>query len=188
MADENLNEPEEIDAVNGEDAVADEADTSAENDTPKELTMEEKLAAAEAKAAENLEGWQRALAEFDNARKRFQKGRIDARANAMVDIAEQLLPVLDDFDLAFGNVPEEISESEWFGGVELIPRKMFGILEKIGISRVGSVGEPFDPNVHNAIMREDSAEYETDTVIREFQGGYKIGDRVIRPAIVVVAS
>ena len=186
MADENLNESEEIEM----DAVADQVEESAEtvDETPPEPTIEEKLAAAEAKAAENLEGWQRARAEFDNARKRFQKGRLEARTNAMVNIAEQLLPVLDDFDLAFGNVPDEVAESEWFGGLELIPRKMFGILEKIGIERVGSVGEAFDPNFHNAIMREDSAEYETDTVIREFQGGYKIGDRVIRPAIVVVAS
>ena len=186
-----MNEPEEMDAANGEEMAAGEAasDEGAEADeTPKELTIEEKLAAAEAKAKEHLEGWQRARAEFDNARKRFQKGRIEARTNAKVDIAEQLLPVLDDFDLAFGNVPEEVSETEWYGGLELIPRKLTGILEKIGIERIGTVGEPFDPNFHNAIMREDSAEYETDTVIREFQGGYKIGDRVIRPAIVVVAS
>ncbi|MGB1251627.1 MAG: nucleotide exchange factor GrpE [Candidatus Promineifilaceae bacterium] len=198
MADETLNEAEEMDAVNGEENVAEEANSadSAESnapeteddDTPKVLTVEEKLAAAEAQAAENLEGWQRARAEFDNARKRFQKARVEARTNAKVDIAEQLLPVLDDFDLAFGNTPEEIRETEWFGGVGLIPRKMAGILEKIGIQRIGTIGEPFDPNFHNAIMREDSAEYDTDTVIREFQGGYKIGDRVIRPAIVVVAS
>lgn len=219
MADEHLNETEELEtptaqeasaeeviaeqatteaqangaSANGaaENVVADDAETvSAETEpsAPKELTIEEKLAAAEAKAAENLEGWQRARAEFDNARKRFQKSRVEARTNALVDIAEQLLPVLDDFDLAFGNVPEEIAESEWFGGLELIPRKLNAILEKIGIQRIGTVGEPFDPNVHNAIMREDSAEFSTDIVIREFQGGYKIGERVIRPAIVVVAS
>ena len=194
MADENLNE-EELDAVQDEAVVEESAEqassddsASVEEEAPKELTIEEKLAAAEAKAAENLEGWQRARAEFDNARKRYQKGRVEARQNALVEIAEKLMPVLDDFDLAFGNVPEEVGETEWFGGLELIPRKMGGILEKIGIERIGTVGEPFDPNFHNAIMREDSAEFETDTVIREFQGGYKIGDRVIRPAIVVVAS
>ena len=96
------------------------------------------------------------------------------------------------------NLPDRQNFNEMKGGLasqkdELVKAedtfaRLKAELEKIGIERIGTVGEPFDPNFHNAIMREDSAEYETDTVIREFQGGYKIGDRVIRPAIVVVAS
>ncbi len=175
------------DGVVGPDSA--ETDTkSDESEEVKELTIEEQLAAAEAKSAENLEGWQRARAELSNARKRFDQQKALARTNALVEIAEKLLPVIDDFDLAFASVPEEISETEWYGGVELIPRKFGTILEKINIQRVESVGQPFDPNVHNAIMREASEEHETDTVIKEFQAGYKIGDRIIRPAVVVVAE
>jgi molecular chaperone GrpE len=61
-------------------------------------------------------------------------------------------------------------------------------LEGIGIERVEAVGQPFDPNMHNAIMQEESAEHESDIVIKEFQAGYKIGERVVRPAVVVVAA
>lgn len=152
------------------------------------LTLEEQLAAALAKSAENLDGWQRARAEFTNARKRFDTQKIMARTNALIEIAEKLLPVIDDFDLAFANVPEEISETEWFSGVEMIPRKFTTLLENINIERIVSVGEPFDPNIHNALMREASDKHESDTIIKEYQAGFKIGDRVIRPALVVVAE
>lgn len=153
-----------------------------------EPTLEERLAAAEAKAAENLEGWQRARAEFANARKRFEKLQSDAWTNAAVEIASHLLPVLDDFDLAMANVPEEIAQSEWYGGLRLVPRKLEAILERINIERIPAVGAQFDPHLHNAIMREPSDDFETDTVLRQFQAGYRIGDRVIRPAVVVVAA
>lgn len=153
-----------------------------------EPTLEERLAAAEARAAENLEGWQRARAEFANARKRFEKLQSEAWTNAAVEIASQLLPVLDDFDLALANVPDDIAQSEWYGGLQLVPRKLETILERINIERIAAVGQPFDPHLHNAIMREPSDEYATDTVLRQFQAGYRIGERVIRPAVVVVAA
>ncbi|HFC11808.1 MAG TPA: nucleotide exchange factor GrpE [Anaerolineae bacterium] len=167
--------------VNEEGVTANSAE-----DTP--LTLEEQLADALAQSAENLEGWQRARAEFTNARKRFDQQKIAARTNALVEIAEKLLPVIDDFDLAFANVPEEVRETDWFSGVELIPRKFTTILENLNIERIASVGEPFDPNIHNALMREASDKYQSDTVIKEYQAGFKIGDRIIRPALVVVAE
>lgn len=187
MSEETVKEPIE-DVVDA--AVADSAETApaADETEEKTLTIEEQLAAAEAKSAENLEGWQRARAELANARKRFDQQKALARTNALVEIAEKLLPVIDDFDLAFANVPEDVSSTEWYGGLELIPRKFGTILEKINIERIESVGQPFDPNFHSAIMREAAEETETDTVIKEFQAGYKIGDRVIRPALVVVAE
>ncbi len=178
-----------------QDAVADaaaeavaEAEAEVIEEEVRELTLEEQLEAALQSSAENLEGWQRARAEFANARKRFDQQKIAARTNALVEIAEQLLPVIDDFDLAFANVPEDITSTEWFGGVELIPRKFATILEKINIERIEAVGQPFDPNLHNAIMREASDDYPADTIIKEFQAGFKIGDRVVRPSVVAVAE
>ena len=183
MSEETIKEQEEMEAV--EAAMTDSADESTVQAEP---TLEERLAEAEAKAQENLDGWQRARAEFANARKRFDKQRIDARMNALVEMAGKLLPVIDDFDLAFQNVPADIAESDWYGGLELIPRKLNTILEGIGIERIDAVGQPFDPNLHNAIMQEESAEHDSDTIIREFQAGYKIGERVVRPSVVVVAA
>ena len=187
MSDEQMNDSAEIKEEILAAAEASE-ETPDEPEEVKELTVEEQLAEANAKSAENLEGWQRARAELANARKRFEQQKIMARTNALVEISEKLLPVIDDFDLAFANVPEGITETEWYSGVELIPRKFGTILEKINIERIDSVGQMFDPNVHNAIMREASKEHETDMVIKEFQAGYKIGDRVIRPAMVAVAA
>ena len=189
MSDENIKEEqvedEVVDAVEADSA---EIPTPETEEPPRELTLEEQLEQAQQQSAENLEGWQRARAEFANARKRFDQQKTAARTNALVEIAEQLLPVIDDFDLAFKEVPEEISSTDWYGGVGLIPKKFSTILEKINIERIESVGHPFDPTMHNAIMREASEEFESNTVIREFQGGFKIGERVIRPAVVVVSE
>lgn len=184
MSDETIKDEEQLEAVEAATTDSVEEEIVAEA----EPTLEEQLAAAEAKAKENLDGWQRARAEFANARKRFEKQRLDARMNALVEMAGKLLPVIDDFDLAFQNVPDEIAESDWYGGLELIPRKLNTILEGIGIERIEAMGQPFDPNLHNAIMQEESADHESDTVIKEFQAGYKIGERVVRPSVVVVAA
>jgi molecular chaperone GrpE len=153
-----------------------------------ELSLEEQLAEAEAKAAEYLEGWQRARAEFSNARKRLDRERAEARHSATVQMTSKLLPVLDDFELALENVPDEIAKHDWFEGVALIHRKLRSILEGAGIERIEAVGEPFDPNYHEAVLQEQSDEYESGIVIRELQPGYRLEDRIIRPAMVVVAA
>lgn len=152
------------------------------------LSLEEQLAAAEAQAAEYLEGWQRARAEFANARKRLEKSRAEARRNATVEVVRKLLPILDDFARALDNVPETIAEDSWFEGVALVYRKLQGILEEENIERIEAVGAPFDPNFHEAVLQEESDKYESGIVIKELQAGYRLGERVIRPAMVVVAA
>ena len=95
---------------------------------------------------------------------------------------------MDDFDRALQNVPEDIAENSWFEGLGGVMRKMDRILEGINAERIPSVGETFDPNVHEALSTEPSDEYESGVVSRELQGGYRIGERVIRPALVYVAE
>lgn len=151
-------------------------------------TVEAQLAAAQAEAAKNLDGWQRALADLANARKRFDKQSKMAYTNATAEVIGKLLPVIDDLDRAMVNVPEELVENSWFEGLSGIFRKLNNILEGIQVERIAAVGELFDPNCHEAIMQEDSDEHESGCVIRELQAGYRIGERVIRPALVVVAS
>ena len=153
-----------------------------------ELTLEQKLEKAETEAAEYLEGWQRARAEFANARKRLERQRVDARRNATVEVVSKLLPILDDFDRALENVPGEISDHDWFEGVALVHRKLRSILETLGIERIEAVGQPFDPNFHEAVLREESDQYESGIVIKELQPGYRLEERVIRPSMVVVAG
>ncbi len=171
-----------------EDGTEETAVADTETPVEKEPTLEEQLAAAREEAAKNLDGWLRAQAEFANARKRFEKQRADVFNNATADVITNLLPVIDDFQRATETVPETISSDPWFEGILLVQRKLNSILETFNVTTIEAVGQPFDPNLHEAIMQEESNEYESNTVTRELQKGYKLGDRVIRPAMVYVAA
>lgn len=190
VAEETTPEAGDGETATPDDAQASEADTVVEEGQEKEeeVSLEDKLAAAEAQAAEYLDGWQRARAEFANARKRLEKSRIEARRNATVEVIGRLLPVLDDFGRALENVPEAIAKDDWFEGIALVHRKLTGILEEENIERIEAVGAPFDPNFHEAVMQEESEEYESGVVIKELQSGYRLEERVIRPAMVIVAA
>ncbi|MFQ5418898.1 MAG: nucleotide exchange factor GrpE [Anaerolineae bacterium] len=165
-----------------------EADT--ETAVPEEapLTLEEQLAAAQAEAAHNLDGWQRAQADLANARKRFEKQQIEIYGRTLADVVGKLLPALDDFERALENVPGEIADHSWFDGVALVQRKLLTLLESLNVKPIEAVGQPFDPNFHEAVMQEPSDEFESGVVARELQKGYQIGDRVIRPSLVNVAE
>ncbi|MDX1664816.1 MAG: nucleotide exchange factor GrpE [Candidatus Promineifilaceae bacterium] len=153
-----------------------------------EQTLAARLQEAQRQAGEYLEGWQRARAEFANARRRMEKERTEARRNATVEVIAKLLPILDDFERALNNAPEDVVDSGWLEGMALIKRKLNKILESEQIERIETVGQPFDPNFHEAVMQRETDEAESGTVIEELQAGYRLDDRVIRPAMVVVAS
>jgi molecular chaperone GrpE len=153
-----------------------------------ELTLEEQLAAAQEKAAEYLDGWQRARAEFANARKRLEKQKAEAYKNAAVDHAAKLLPILDDFDRALTNVPAEIAADSWYEGIQLVRRKFQSIMEGLKVEAIEAVGQPFDPNLHEALSLKEADGVESGIVIEELLVGYRLGDRVIRPSLVNVAA
>lgn len=157
-------------------------------ETEAEPTCEELLIAAQEEAAKNLDGWMRSQAEFANARKRMDKQRIEIQIRATTDMITRLLPVIDDFERAFDNVPDTIHENSWFEGIELVNRKLVGILEGLNVQPIEAVGQPFDPNYHEAIAQAPSDEFESGYVIAELQKGYKMGDRIIRPSLVNVAE
>lgn len=160
-----------------------------DQETPSEPTLEEQLSAAQAEAAKNLEGWQRAAADLANYKKRqaeqVQRLRVDITAN----IIREILPVLDDLDLAFQNVPDTLSEQEasWVEGFKLVQRKLLKILENNNIQPIDTDGE-FDPNLHEAVTHESSPDHETNAIIAEVRKGYTIDNRVLRPALVRVAQ
>lgn len=159
-----------------------------ENGQTATLSLEDELTAAREEAAKNLDGWQRALADLSNARKRFDKQTQQAYTNATVEVVSKLLPIMDDFDRAIESVPANIAQDPWFEGLSGVMRKLNRILESIDAERIPAVDHPFDPNYHEALSMEPSPNHESGTVIRELQGGYRIGERVIRPALVVVAQ
>jgi molecular chaperone GrpE len=153
-----------------------------------EPDLEQQLIIAKEQAAEYLDGWQRARAEFANARKRLERGRTEAYRNATVDFARKLLPALDDFERASDNVPEEIAEDSWYDGMLLIQRKLEAVLEDLHVERIEAVGQEFDPNFHEALTLKQKEDVESGVVIEELQVGYRIGDQVIRPTLVNVAA
>jgi molecular chaperone GrpE len=126
----------------------------------------------------------RMQAEFDNARKRAAKEQQDFRDYALVDTIKTIIPVLDSFDRALQTSPEK---SEFHSGVELIHKQLVDALTKLGVKPVSAKGEQFDPRYHEAIEMIDTHDVEDQQVIEELQRGYKLKDRLLRPAMVKVA-
>lgn len=126
----------------------------------------------------------RTQADFDNARKRAAKEQADFRDYALADTIKNLIPVLDSFDRALKTSPEK---SEFHLGVELIHRQLQDALAKIGVQPISAAGQQFDPRYHEAIEMVDTENAKDNEVIEELQRGYKLKDRLLRPAMVRVA-
>ena len=141
-------------------------------------------------AAQYLDALQRERAAFINYRRRVEQERAETAQYATAQFLKKLLPVVDDFDRALAAIPEsERKGHKWVEGVELIARKLHNVLEQEGVQPIEAQGQPFDPNIHEAVAFEDAAEQgdeHVDTVSEVFQKGYKLHDRVLRPAMVKV--
>ena len=183
-------EAEENQVVESKETESDSEENKLSDDdsAEPESSLEEQLAEAHEKAAEYLDGWQRARAEFANARKRLERDRAEAYQNASVDFARRLLPAIDDFERATENVPESIAEDSWYQGMLMIQRKLESLLENLKVERIQAIGEEFDPNFHEALQMKEQEGTESGIVIEELQTGYRIGEKVIRPALVNVAA
>jgi molecular chaperone GrpE len=136
---------------------------------------------------ENVAALQRMAADFANYRKRTDAERVEFARFAKADLIAKLLDVLDAYDRALATIPEELKGSPWVEGMWLIERKLRQILEAEGLSSIDSLGQPFDPYLHEAVAHIESDAPE-GTVINEHQKAYRLHDRVIRPAMVTVAK
>ncbi len=167
-----------------------EASASAETapEPPDGLNLMAVLIEAQQQAKANEDGWQRARAEFANYKKRTERERSELFQRAALDILKALLPIIDDFDRAFESVPEGLREDPWLGGVSMIQRKFLTLLEQYEVEAMDPTGQAFDPNLHQAIGLEESDEVESGHVIETLQKGYCAGDKVLRLALVKVAS
>ena len=148
----------------------------------------EEVAAARKESQQNLEGWQRQLAEFQNYKKRVDREVKDSYQNASVDLLTKLLPIIDDFERALANVPSDLDGNVWVNGMNLIQRKFNKVLEDYGVTAIDPKGQPFDPNLHQAIGADENTEYESGYVTATMQKGYISGERVLRPALVKIAK
>ena len=128
-------------------------------------------------------------ADFDNFRKRTLKEKENLASSAKGDFVKALLPVLDNFDLAEKNIKGSTEgEEKILTGYQNMHKQLMEILSSQGLQVVAGVGEPFDPNDHEAIMREENDEMDEDTIIEEFRKGYKIGSSLIRASMVKVST
>lgn len=150
--------------------------------------LPDEMAQLSAQAAEYLDGWQRARAELANYKKRVEKERKAAYVRAAGDILTQQLDVLDDLERALEDRPTEGDPAIWADGIELVRRKVLALLENHDVETINAVGQPFDPNFHEAISHEDTDEARPGHVIDVVKQGYRMGDRVLRPALVRVAK
>jgi molecular chaperone GrpE len=156
-----------------------------QTDIPDTTTLEKELAEAKKKADEYLSNWQRSQADFSNYRRRMTQEQQDRLINANASLFCDILPVLDDLELAINHIPEEHARSKWVEGVRLVERKFKSILEKQGIKPICALGMAFDPALHEAIKQEKGPE---GAVIAEVQKGYTLNGKLIRPSRVIVGS
>ena len=151
----------------------------------KPASLEEQLVAAKVDAEKYLNNWHRAEADFQNYKKRTDQERDELRRFGNVSIIINLLPVLDDFERAFASLDSHLAGLSWFDGILLIYRKLRQLLENAGVTQIETEGQSFDPRFHEAVAHVDGEE---GKVISEVQRGYKLHDRVLRPAMVVVGK
>lgn len=171
-------------ALQNSEAVDKETSDSA---TPEALA--EKLAATQRTAEENWDKLLRVQAEMDNLRRRTEKELQNAHKYALERFARELLPVVDSLELgiqaATADVPEVVTLRE---GSDLTLKQLLGALEKFGVVQIDPQGQKFNPDLHQAISMTPTAEVEPNTIIKVFQKGYQLNDRLLRPAMVVIAQ
>ena len=159
---------------------------AADEGAAEEAEAGEDKAAEEEKKAEEQESerYMRLMAEFQNFKRRAAREKSDIHAYANEKIIGELLPVLDNFERALDTKSEDVEG--YAKGMELIFTQLRTALEHAGLAEIPAMGEEFDPNVHNAVMTEDSEEIEDNHISKVLQKGYKLNDKVIRPSMVAV--
>jgi molecular chaperone GrpE len=148
--------------------------------------MEAKIAELESALAEAKDRHLRLAADFDNYKKRARQEQLETIQHASAELIGRLLPGLDALHDALAHKPDDVDEA-WVKGVELSVRKLEEALGAHGLEAIHSVGAHFDPKLHEAIGHEESSEHPEDTVVSELRRGYRIRDKVVRPALVRVA-
>jgi molecular chaperone GrpE len=165
-----------------------ELDTSPQKLAAELDELRQQVIKAEQEAAENKAGWQRTAADFQNYKRRTEQEREATLGLANDLLLAKLLVIADDFDRAIANMPAELAGMGWVDGIAAIDRKLRGLLDSEGLTPIEAVGQPFDPHQHEAVTQETTTNVPEGTVTKELQRGYRVRDRVLRPAMVAVAK
>lgn len=159
------------------------------NDTPAdEATGEETLTALQGDLDRMRDQALRAQADLDNYRKRATREREDAVKYASMSFLERLIPILDNFDLGLNAARGDAQAGAIVSGLDMVARQFQDFLASSGVEVIDAEGKPFDPHIHEALAQEESTEVEEGTVIRQMRRGFKLKDRLIRPANVIVSK
>lgn len=150
--------------------------------------LQSELEEAQQRINDLQDRWHRAQADIANLRRRTEQERGEMEKFASMMLVAELLPVLDNFERALSTIPGNLAMLTWIQGVMLIERHFGAILEHQGLQPIDSVGKPFNPQLHEAINEIHTADHPAGTVVQEYQKGYTMHDRVIRPALVEVAA
>lgn len=181
------------DAVETEEMLEETAEEIAEEIAEETVEAEteepDELALAKEKADEYLDQLRRSMAEFDNFKKRTQKEKEQTYSMAAAETVGAFLPLVDNLERAYASAQKEETDPKAFmEGMGGILKQVEEILKSLSVSAIPAVGEPFDPNVHNAVMHVEDDSLGENTVAEEFQKGYQLKDRVIRHSMVKVAN
>jgi len=169
-----------------EDAAQAAAGAPATQDEPNDIDgWRARLAEETAKAQSYLSSWQRAAADYQNLKRRMEQERSEVGRLANASLVINLLPLIDDLERALRTVDTNLAGLTWIDGIWLIYRKFQAILENAGVKEIPAEGQSFDPNVHEAIGEAPGEEHKVVSVV---QKGYALGDRVVRPAMVIVGK
>jgi molecular chaperone GrpE len=181
------NEREELATANGDEAAGEEPAAPAPAEPAAAEPKEDELAAAMRERDEYLDLAKRTQADFENYKKRAAKDMTAAGARARIGVIREILPVIDNLERALGVAPQGDGDA-FVEGVRLVYRELEGALARAGVQAIEPKGDPFDPNVHEALSMQPQEGAESGTVLDVIEKGYRTSDTVIRPARVVVAS
>ncbi len=184
-----MDEQQEISCEEQEVVSADNETSHPEGEHPAQTSDEDNVVAElQRQADDNHSRYLRAQADFDNFRRRTLKEKEELTQYASLKVIGQLLPVLDNFQRALQTGGEGAESGSFAKGVDMIYRQLSQVLEAEGLTQMETVGQPFDPELHQAIMQVASEDYEEGIVVEVIQPGYKLKDKVIRPAMVKVSG
>jgi molecular chaperone GrpE len=150
--------------------------------------LEAAVAKLEVEKKENFDKYLRAVADLENYRKRNKRDLDDARAEAKTKVLKEMLPVVDNLERAVEHAEKSQDPGAVVDGIRLVLRQFLTAFERVDVTPVDAANQPFDPNLHEAISQQETDEFPPGTVVTVLQRGYRLGDRLLRPALVVVAK
>lgn len=168
-----------------------ETDAQQDDSTSQEVSLallEEQLEAEQHKSEEYLDLLRRTQADFVNYKRRVSQEQAEVRVIAQAALIELLLPMLDDLGRALESAPSELAHHPWVEGIHLVEKRLMTTLEQIGVHSFGKPGDIFDPRWHDALTTQSRPDVAEGVIVSVIRPGYAFGDRVIRPAQVIVAG